>query len=195
MNQKTTFWAFLLPIFLFNQSIVINSLSSDYNYIHLAYQDTLKVAASLNKDESAAEAVQSFTELQPNLLAEKRDSLVNFAKKFLGTPYWWGGTTPKGFDCSGFAQYIFKNFGFDLPRVSGAQAQLGKAVKMEEAQAGDLVYYGYPYGNTWVYTHTAIVYANDSKGIRVIHCYFAGVGITGIYFDPNWRVVCIKRMI
>lgn len=67
--------------------------------------------------------------------------LVNFAKKFLGTPYVWGGTSPSGFDCSGFTQYVMKEFGINLPRVSYQQGQGGKAVGNGDLRPGDLVFW------------------------------------------------------
>ena len=49
----------------------------------------------------------------------KRGDAVRLARSFVGTPYVWGGSTPDGFDCSGFVQYVYKKaFGIDLPRVS-----------------------------------------------------------------------------
>lgn len=54
------------------------------------------------------------------------DKLIDFAKSFVGTPYVYGGATPKGFDCSGFVQYVFKNYGFDLPRTANEQATVGE---------------------------------------------------------------------
>jgi cell wall-associated NlpC family hydrolase len=68
-------------------------------------------------------------------------SLVEYAKKFLGTPYKWGGTTPSGFDCSGFTQYVFKAFGINLPRVSYQQGNGGSAVSKNNLKPGDLVFW------------------------------------------------------
>lgn len=70
-------------------------------------------------------------------------AIVNYAYKFLGTPYIYGGSTTKGFDCSGFTSYVFKNFGVSLPRTSRAQSTVGKAVSYNNLQAGDLVFFGY----------------------------------------------------
>ena len=65
--------------------------------------------------------------------------LLDFGKKFVGTPYKWGGTGPLGFDCSGFVQYVYRKFGVELPRVSYQQAKYGKRVGLNELRPGDLV--------------------------------------------------------
>lgn len=68
--------------------------------------------------------------------------VVETAESLLGTPYSWGGTSPSGFDCSGFTQYVYKNaLGVDLPRVSRDQANYGSAVSVSSAKAGDLLYF------------------------------------------------------
>lgn len=68
-------------------------------------------------------------------------NLVDFAKRFIGTPYKWGGTSPSGFDCSGFTQYVMKQFGINLPRVSYQQGSAGKAVGSRDLRPGDLVFW------------------------------------------------------
>ena len=81
--------------------------------------------------------------------------IINIAKKYLGVPYVWGGTTPNGFDCSGFVQYVFAEAGISLPRTTYAyQPYLGSAneVAKEEAQPGDIV---------WRYSHIGIYLGND----------------------------------
>lgn len=65
--------------------------------------------------------------------------LVAYAKKFIGTPYVWGGTSPTGFDCSGFVQYVYKHMGVNLPRVSADQARAGRRVSFADLRPGDLV--------------------------------------------------------
>lgn len=69
------------------------------------------------------------------------NAIVDYAYKFLGIPYLWGGTTPDGFDCSGFTQYVFKNAaGVSLPRTTYDQINVGVAVSYNDLQPGDLVF-------------------------------------------------------
>ena len=69
----------------------------------------------------------------------KVSGVVAIAKDYIGVPYKWGGTTPKGFDCSGFTQYVFRKAGVSLPRTSAAQGKVGTKVSRSELRAGDLV--------------------------------------------------------
>lgn len=71
--------------------------------------------------------------------AGDREDIVKYAKKFLGVNYVWGGTSPSGFDCSGFTQYVARKFGVNLPRISADQARSGKRVDLGSLKAGDLV--------------------------------------------------------
>lgn len=75
----------------------------------------------------------------------KREEIVAFAKKYLGTAYCYASSDPKkGFDCSGFVNFVFDNFNIDLPRSSSGYANIGKTLKPEEFRVGDvLVFYGY----------------------------------------------------
>lgn len=65
--------------------------------------------------------------------------VVGIAKKFLGVPYVWGGTSPSGFDCSGFVQYVMRQAGVNLPRISADQARAGKRISLKDLRVGDLV--------------------------------------------------------
>ena len=67
--------------------------------------------------------------------------IVNYAKTFIGVPYVYGGITPSGFDCSGFVQYVFANFGISLPRVTYDQLNVGADVAVSDLQEGDLVFF------------------------------------------------------
>ncbi len=67
--------------------------------------------------------------------------IVSYAKNFIGVPYVWGGTTPSGFDCSGFVQYVYRHFGISLPRTTYSQVAMGRSVARADLQPGDLVFF------------------------------------------------------
>ncbi|APC41482.1 C40 family peptidase [Clostridium estertheticum] len=78
-------------------------------------------------------------------------ALISYASQFLGVNYVWGGTSPSGFDCSGFTQYVFAHFGVDIPRVSEDQQNVGTLVSRENLQPGDLVFFGSPAHHVGIY--------------------------------------------
>lgn len=78
-------------------------------------------------------------------------SVVQESFKYLGIPYVWGGTTTRGFDCSGYMQYIFRQHGVNLPRVSQEQQKVGKTIALSEKQPGDLVFFGNPATHVGLY--------------------------------------------
>ena len=99
----------------------------------------------------------------------RRGEVVAFAKKYLGTKYCYAGGDPKtGFDCSGFVNFVFKNFDINLPRSSSGFTNLGKPLKPEEFRAGDvLVLYGYRDRNS--VGHVGIVCEANGMKSKFIH--------------------------
>lgn len=78
-------------------------------------------------------------------------AIIAEAKKYLGVPYVWGGSTPSGFDCSGFTSYVFRKSGISLPRTSRAQQNIGTQVSLSNVQPGDLVFMGKPAYHVGIY--------------------------------------------
>ncbi|OLN24246.1 hypothetical protein BTO30_01630 [Domibacillus antri] len=120
-----------------------------------------------------------------------------YGKKFMGVPYVFGGTSPRGFDCSGFTQYIFKNSaGISLPRTAEQQYKIGKAVSKSNLQPGDLIFYANTYkpgiSHVGVYAGGNIVLnATSSSGITLVSMndsYWGSkyAGAKRVITDQNW---------
>ncbi len=122
-----------------------------------------------------------FNSSQPNLETPKptvkteisktsdRDKLIAYAKEYLGINYKYASNNPKkGFDCSGFVNYVFKHFDIKVPRSSGQFKNIGKTVKPEAFQKGDiLVFYGYK--DTKSIGHVGIICEADGMNSKFIH--------------------------
>jgi cell wall-associated NlpC family hydrolase len=72
---------------------------------------------------------------------DTQNAIISTAKKYMGVPYVWGGTTTDGFDCSGFTQYVMQQNGISLPRTAAEQFAVGTPVDKENLQTGDLVFF------------------------------------------------------
>ena len=87
--------------------------------------------------------------------AVEGNAVLEMAARYVGVPYRSGGTSPKGFDCSGFTQYVYGKLGISLPRTTGAQKNAGTVVSRKNAKPGDLI---------WSPGHVGI-YAGDNQQI------------------------------
>lgn len=105
-----------------------------------------------------------------------QNGIVNLARQFLGVPYVWGGSSPNGFDCSGFVQYVYAQQGISLPRTADIQATAGYPVDKADLQPGDLVFFAGDYVNI---SHVGI-YVGDGKMIHASTSY-------GIAYDSLSR--------
>nr|WP_284711040.1 C40 family peptidase [Brevibacterium sp. XM4083] len=92
----------------------------------------------------------------------KAQQVLAIAKQYVGTPYVSGGTSPSGWDCSGYTSYVYGKVGVNLPRTSGAQGSAGKTVSKSEAQPGDLIWKP---GHIGIYAGNGMMY--DAGNPRV----------------------------
>jgi cell wall-associated NlpC family hydrolase len=87
--------------------------------------------------------------------------------KYIGVPYVWGGTTPKGFDCSGLTQYVYREIGISIPRTSRSQFRAGDHIapgNLDQLVPGDLVFFGY--GGDPGRIHHVGIYVGDGDFIH-----------------------------
>ena len=103
--------------------------------------------------------------------AASKKSVVTVAKKYIGTPYKYGGTSPKGFDCSGFVGYSYKKVGKSLPRTTASMYKKGKKVKKSNLKKGDLIFFKtYKKGASHVGIYIGsnqFIHSSSSKGVKV----------------------------
>lgn len=92
----------------------------------------------------------------------KAQQVLAIAKQYVGTPYRSGGTSPSGWDCSGFTSYVYGKVGVSLPRTSGAQRSAGKTVSRSAAKPGDIIWAP---GHVGIYAGNGMMY--DAGNTRV----------------------------
>lgn len=178
-------------------------VSSDYVDIRTEFEEAVSIEEEIARLEAEAEAeeaeriavesesrkVNNKTEVNnttntyasngnsiPTILtnsSSKRDKIVEYALRFVGNPYVWGGTSlTEGADCSGFTQSVFRDNGISIPRTSRSQASGGgREVSINNVQPGDLVFYtkGDTINHVAIYIGNGKVVAASSPetGIRV----------------------------
>ena len=113
--------------------------------------------------------------------------LLDYAHAFEGTRYRMGGSTPKGFDCSGFTSYVFKKFGYELNRTSRQQINDGELVEQDALQPGDLVFFNGRAVNKRI-GHVGIVTEVDSAGFSFIHASSKGVRVSKYPEEKYYQV-------
>jgi cell wall-associated NlpC family hydrolase len=117
---------------------------------------------------------------------EEVDSLIHFARKFVGRPYAYGSTSGKSFDCSGYTQYVFEKAGIKLPHSSSSQADMCEKIKPKHAQKGDLVFFKGRSTKKKSVGHVAIVTEVDGERIRMIHATVHGGVMEEWYNDSQY---------
>lgn len=128
--------------------------------------------------------------------SDKADAIISYAKTFLGVPYRYGGSTPSGFDCSGFINYIFGNFGFSLVRTSFGLADLGETISLANIQPGDLMFFKGSNLNSTSVGHVALVIEVSPNTLKFIHSANGGVKIENFVTSKYYiqRYIKSKRL-
>jgi len=144
---------------LSNTKVTVLSQSGDWRKVSTGKYTgwVLKdfISSSLSKATSSTK-----TSAESSQSTSIRNRMVLYSRGFIGVSYRYGGTSPRGFDCSGFTSYIYKRFGIDINRTSNAQAQQGKYVPKNKLQPGDLVFFDTNGGKTKVVNHAGMYIGN-----------------------------------
>ncbi len=109
--------------------------------IKLTQQQIQQIQAETQKAEQLMQNSTYVAQQKSTLANVSASSIISFAEQFMGTPYVWGGTSPSGFDCSGFVQFVFDHFGVNLNRTSEQQFAEGVPVSTSNLKPGDLVFF------------------------------------------------------
>jgi len=111
-----------------------------------------KQIAQLKKEEAARQAkLAAEARARQKFLASRPGIVINTAMKYLGVPYVWGASSPKGFDCSGLVKYCFAKVGISLPHSSRMQYNYGTHVSRSQLKPGDLVFFYNPIHHVGIY--------------------------------------------
>ncbi|MCO4844495.1 MAG: C40 family peptidase [Sulfurovum sp.] len=160
-----------------NQKATEYSLQAIYDELHRAeYLARMAESARLRADRIAQshEAAKKVGKTYQISEIDKQ-KLLEDAKYFNGGKYVWGGTTPEGFDCSGYVQYLYKKHNINLPRTAWEQSKKGQIVERNKLQKGDLLFFltdkkrGIPITHVGIYIGNGkfIHAASKKKGIII----------------------------
>ncbi len=97
------------------------------------------------------------------------DTLIEFAKSLLGVPYCYGGSSPQGFDCSGFVNYVYSHFGFEVPRSTTDFAKFGTEISIDSCKRGDIILFAGRNKEKRPVGHAGIVVSLKDEPLKFIH--------------------------
>ena len=153
------------------------SLQAIYDELHRAEYLARKAEAARLRAERIAKAQEEAEKAGETYHISEVDKqkLLEDAKYFKGGKYVWGGTTPEGFDCSGYVQYLYKKHNINLPRTAWEQSKKGQIVEKHDLQKGDLLFFltdkkrGIPITHVGIYIGNGnfIHAASKEKGIII----------------------------
>lgn len=141
------------------------------------------------KDASETKVLKTFS-TQDALVMQ--GEVRSFSMNYQGVPYVSGGTSPRGFDCCGFTQYVYNNLGFGISRTVAAQLQDGVIVSKDDLQCGDLIFFQNTTGWGHFASHVGIYIGNG----QMIHSGNGGVSVVNLehaYFEYHY--MCARRVI
>ena len=160
-------------------------------YISDKKVETTSRSSSSRRTQETNKQVESKQNSETTKINANGPAIVEYAKQYLGYKYVYGGTTPAGFDCSGFTQYVYKHFGYTLTRTSSSQASNGVSVNKSDLQLGDIICFSGSSGNKNV-SHVGIYIGNG----QFIHAANSRKGVIISNVDgAGFFYVCARRIV
>lgn len=159
-----------------SQRAFLAGLTSELKKLVAAERERQERLAAKRAAEAAALAAKNGSNnakkpgartFDPGALGAPHPRAVSIARKYLGVRYVWGGSTPRGFDCSGLTSYAYNAIGIDIPRTSRMQYRFGAYIppnRLDLLQPGDLVFFGY--GGSASKIHHVGMYVGGSSFIH-----------------------------
>lgn len=194
MKIKTILFLFLLSLLLlfsscgtsgkhgvrnhrYTEARTKNKPTSRYTFIHEKENKKDVVVSTKNKN-TTTKAVK------PGLEFQKRNEIIASAMKFIGTPYKYAGKNPdEGFDCSGFANYIFNKNNIAISGPSYDLALVGEIRDQDDLRSGDLIFFG----EKEKINHVGIVTENKNGKLSFIHSSTSsGITINEVFSSDYW---------
>lgn len=160
-------------------------------YVESTFISDTKVAVSTRSSTSRKTTSSAVAIPLENNGSATGAQVAEYAKKYVGYKYVHGGTTPAGFDCCGFTQYIFKQFGYSIYRVQNDQAKNGVPIEKSNLQPGDLICFSNSRGSSFI-GHVGI-YIGNGKFVHAANSR-RGVIISNVDGD-GFYYVCARRIV
>lgn len=153
------------------QAPLVSPAFGDIGFSGVAKPKPVVRSTSISSSRSATRL-----DLSTQAPAFRSGGVLGIAAGFAGTPYVYGGTTPSGFDCSGFTQYVFGQIGINLPRTAEQQRQF--ATPVSTPQPGDLVFFGAPAYHLGIYAGNGMMWDSPHTG--------SSVGLRSVYSGATY---------
>lgn len=162
----------------------------------LSFAFTSKAQQNSSLPERYQEMMEKILGKLPKVTSSSAAQLLDFAKSMVGIPYRYASSNPeKGFDCSGFVNYVFSNFGFKVPRSSTEFANAGIPVKLDQVKVGDVLIFTGTNPKVRRIGHVGIISAIEDGEIKFIHSTSGKAnGVTVSEFNSYYRSRFMKAV-
>ncbi len=166
----------LIFILLLAANISCTGFADEESKPSVIKTDSVKNIAAVQHDtviqtkKDVVSAKDALPSIQISMNDVPVDSIINFAKTLIGTPYLYASIDPaKGFDCSGFITHVYSHFNIKVPRSSIEFTNVGEEIPLQESKKGDLVLFTGTDSTERFVGHMGIIISNENGDVQFIH--------------------------